>query len=80
LLGKGYPFKTSGVAQDLECRIISVADIFQALSQNRPYRKSMSLNDILADLQQRVSKGELDKEVVEKLRVNAEAYYQLAQG
>jgi hypothetical protein len=40
----------------------------------------MSLNDILADLQQRVSKGELDKEVVEKLRVNAEAYYQLAQG
>ena len=80
LLGKGYPFKTSGIAQDLECRIISVADIFQALSQNRPYRKSMRLDDILAELQQRVSKGELDKEVVEKLRVNAEAYYQLAQG
>ena len=80
LLGKGYPFKNSGIAQDLECRIISVADIFQALSQNRPYRNSMRLEDILADLQERVSKGELDKNVVDKILVNAEAYYQLAQG
>ncbi len=78
LLGKGYPFKTSGQEQDLECRIISVADIFQALCQNRPYRASMPLPDILKDLQHRVEAGELDPQVVGKLTANAPAFYQLA--
>lgn len=80
LLGEGYPFKSSGVSQDLECRIISVADIFQALAQTRPYRKSMSLQDILDDLQHRVSVGELDAAVVNKLAERAEDYYRLACG
>lgn len=80
LRGEGYPFKSSGVSQDIECRIISVADIFQALAQTRPYRESMQLNDILADLQRRVSAGELDAKVVNKLAERADQYYQLACG
>lgn len=80
LRGEGYPFKTSGVSQDLECRIISVADIFQALAQSRPYRKSMDLQYILDDLQHRVSLGELDATVVDKLAEHAADYYHLACG
>lgn len=80
LLGEGYPFKSSGVSQDLECRIISVADIFQALAQTRPYRKSMNLQDILDNLQHRVSLGELDATVVNKLVERAADYYQMACG
>ncbi|QPK64244.1 HD domain-containing protein [Methylomonas sp. LL1] len=80
LRGEGYPFKTSGLSQDLECRIISVADIFQALAQARPYRESMALQDILDDLQHRVSLGELDATVVDKLTQHAELYYRLARG
>lgn len=80
LRGEGYPFKYSGEAQDLECRIISVADIFQALAQTRPYRESMALADILNDLRRRVSVGELDATVVDKLAEQAEAYYRLARG
>lgn len=80
LRGEGYPFKTSGVSQDLECRIISVADIFQALAQSRPYRKSMDLQYILDDLQHRVSLGELDATVVDKLTEHAADYYHLACG
>ncbi len=80
LRGEGYPFKTLGSQQDLECRIISVADIFQALAQNRPYRESMALQDILNDLDRRVANNELDRTVVDKLKSNAEAYYQLAKG
>ncbi len=38
LRGDGYPFKTGRRGLDLECRIIAVADIFQALAQQRPYR------------------------------------------
>jgi len=78
LRGEGYPFKSQGSEQDLECRIISVADIFQALAQNRPYRASMELPDILTDLDHRVANNELDGKVVETLKANAETYYRLA--
>jgi HD-GYP domain-containing protein (c-di-GMP phosphodiesterase class II) len=78
LIGDGYPFKNGNKELDLECRIITVADIFQALAQQRPYRHSMSLEYILNDLQSRVATGHLDSEVVAKLTENAELYYRLA--
>ncbi|MGZ5601561.1 MAG: HD-GYP domain-containing protein [Methylobacter sp.] len=78
LLGDGYPFKTEKKELDLECRIIAVADIFQALAQQRPYRQPMSLDYILNDLQSRVAAGRLDAEVVAKLTDNADLYYRLA--
>ena len=80
LRGEGYPFKFTGIEQDLECRIISVADIFQALAQDRPYRKSMAVTDIIAVLDHRVAAGELDANVVGILKANAEDYYRLAKG
>jgi putative nucleotidyltransferase with HDIG domain len=78
LLGDGYPFKNGNKELDLECRIITVADIFQALAQKRPYRDSMSLEYILNVLQEHVATGRLDSEVVAKLTDNAECYYRLA--
>lgn len=78
LRGSGYPFKSGSQVQDLECRIISVADIFQALAQNRPYRGSMPLEEIIQDLQRRASEGDLDHRVVEKLAARAPFYYELA--
>ncbi|MCQ8104856.1 HD domain-containing protein [Methylomonas sp. SURF-2] len=80
LRGEGYPFKSAGAAQDLECRIISVADIFQALAQTRPYRASMALEAVLDNLRQRVGAGELDESVVGMLTRQGEAYYRLARG
>ncbi|HEY8220050.1 MAG TPA: HD domain-containing phosphohydrolase [Methylobacter sp.] len=78
LLGDGYPFKNGNKELDLECRIIIVADIFQALAQQRPYRPPMSLEYIVNDLQSRVASGHLDAKVVAKLTENAEHYYRLA--
>ena len=78
LLGDGYPFKTKNKELDLECRIIAVADIFQALAQERPYRQTMTLAYILNDLQARVKAGHLDATIVAKLTDNAEHYYRLA--
>ncbi len=78
LSGEGYPFRTIDHDLDLECRIIAVADIFQALAQNRPYRVQMSLEDILENLNQRVEMGSLDRSVVARLTENAESYYELA--
>ena len=80
LRGEGYPFKSSSACQDIESRIICVADIFQALAQSRPYREGMKLADILQDLTQRVENGELDAHVVNTIKANAQSYYQLAGG
>ncbi len=42
--GTGY-YKTSGEAIPVESRILSVADVYDALTSDRPYRKAMSPYD-----------------------------------
>ena len=37
--GCGYPFHLTAEAMPLEAKILRVADIFQAMVQNRPYRR-----------------------------------------
>jgi putative nucleotidyltransferase with HDIG domain len=46
--GKGYPFGLVGEAINLETRIVSVADVFDALTADRPYRKAMPVADAMA--------------------------------
>ena len=62
--GHGYPFHVGGVDLPLEARIINVADIFQALAQERPYRKPMSPDEIIAILEERAAYGRADSAVV----------------
>jgi putative nucleotidyltransferase with HDIG domain len=46
--GKGYPLGLSGDQITTETRIISVADFFDALTADRPYRKAISVEKSLA--------------------------------
>lgn len=46
--GKGYPHGLAGDAVSLEARILTVADVFDALSAERPYRKAMAVAEALA--------------------------------
>ena len=46
--GKGYPRGLRGDEIDYETRIITVADIFDALTADRPYRAAMSVAEALA--------------------------------
>jgi HD-GYP domain-containing protein (c-di-GMP phosphodiesterase class II) len=39
--GEGYPRKTAGPAIDIGARIVSVADAFEAMVSQKPYRNSM---------------------------------------
>jgi putative nucleotidyltransferase with HDIG domain len=78
LIGSGYPFGSSSSELDLECQIIAVADIFQALAQDRPYRTKWTLEMIIENMQKRVASGSLDSEVVTKLTEQSEKYYKLA--
>ncbi len=40
--GKGYPFGLAGEELDTGARLMSIADIFAALTEERPYRKGLS--------------------------------------
>lgn len=42
--GRGYPHGIAGEAIDLDTRIVTVADIFDALTADRPYRKAMPVS------------------------------------
>ena len=48
--GKGYPYGLSGPDICLEARILTVADVFDALSAERPYRAAMLISKALAIL------------------------------
>ncbi len=68
--GSGYPFQIPGGMISTGSRIMAVADIFSALSEDRPYRKSMNkkaVNQILTD---HVNNHNLDSRIVFMLLEN----------
>jgi putative nucleotidyltransferase with HDIG domain len=46
--GRGYPDGIAGEAIPLEARILSVADIYEALTADRPYREAFLLEEAIA--------------------------------
>jgi HD-GYP domain-containing protein (c-di-GMP phosphodiesterase class II) len=46
--GSGYPNRLMAPELSLESRIIAVADVYSALSEDRPYRVSMDLDEIVS--------------------------------
>ena len=48
--GKGYPNGVSGEELLLEARILAIADTFDAMTSDRPYRKALSLDIAVKEL------------------------------
>lgn len=63
--GSGYPYHLSGEDVPLEARILAYADIFQAMAQNRPYRRGLDAPRILQMLKEMVEMGQLDAQIYE---------------
>lgn len=61
--GKGYPYGLSGESIPLGARILSVADSFDAMTSDRPYRKALTIAHAREELQ-RCSGGQYDPRVV----------------
>lgn len=80
LSGNGYPFHLDASELDLGCRIVAVADVFQALVQNRPYRKQLELTEIKAIMDEMVANSKLDASVVSILQAHHQECFELAQG
>lgn len=67
--GGGYPNGLSGDAIPLESRIIAVADIFDALTSERPYKRAWSNDEAFAELD-RISGSKVDAQCVAALKDN----------
>lgn len=59
--GSGYPYKLSGTTIPISARIMAVADIYDALTTDRPYRKGMSEAKALSIMQNDCTAGKLDQ-------------------
>ncbi|WP_378954637.1 HD domain-containing phosphohydrolase [Pelosinus sp. sgz500959] len=62
--GQGYPIGLQGLEIPIEDRILSIVDAYDEMTSDRPYRKAMTQDDALAELQ-RLSSIQFDAELVQ---------------
>ena len=48
--GSGYPMGLSGDAIPIECRILALVDAFDAMTNDRPYRKALSFKEAISEI------------------------------
>ena len=62
--GSGYPFGLEGDDLNLGERIMAVSDVYSALCEHRPYKKSLSMKEALSIVQSMARSGKLCPKVV----------------
>ncbi|RYZ89648.1 MAG: HD domain-containing protein [Proteobacteria bacterium] len=62
--GRGYPLQLAGEEIPIEGRILAVADVFDALTHERPYKKAWPVVEAVAEIQ-RQSGQQFDPKVVD---------------
>lgn len=61
--GTGYPFRLPAESLDIEARILRVADIFQAMVQDRPYREGLSADEVREFMEGLVRQGKIEARI-----------------
>lgn len=62
--GSGYPDGLRGDAIPLPARILQVADIYDALTNDRPYRAALPVQEALMTMYQEADQGGLDMDLI----------------
>ncbi len=80
LNGAGYPFHPNKKDLSIEARVIAVADVFQALVQDRPYREGMRISEVVEILENFTQSGKLDQDIVNIAKKNQQECFNIAKG
>lgn len=80
IAGNGYPFHRHGGEIPLQARIVAVADVFQAMAQDRPYRPTVGPDGVRAMLTRMTAAGHLDSAIVAYVEANFTACWEAATG
>ena len=75
--GSGYPNGLKADRLPIKARILQVADVFIALTEDRPYRKGMSYEKALKIIENMVFYKKLDGDVYETLKTMVKNGYKL---
>jgi len=67
LNGQGYPYGISAEQLSFEERLMTCLDIYQALTEDRPYRLGMTHKDTMEILYEQGSKGYIDSDIVDDI-------------
>ncbi|MBR5508574.1 MAG: HD domain-containing protein, partial [Lachnospiraceae bacterium] len=67
LNGKGYPFGKTADSLDEKARLLACLDIYQALTEDRPYKAGMNHTRAMGILKELVEKGELDGQITKDI-------------
>ena len=70
LNGKGYPYHLKDGEIPFGAQIMAVADVFSAITEDRPYRKGMPEEKVKAILRENAEKGELSPLLTDLLIAN----------
>lgn len=68
LNGSGYPHGTCAPDLAFESQVIAVCDIYQALTEDRPYRSSMPKAEAFGIMDDMVNRGDLNPDLVNKIK------------
>jgi len=66
--GSGYPYHLQGQSLGELCRLMAICDVYQALTEQRPYRKPLLPEEVWGIIDEMVDKQHLDKALVEKVK------------
>ena len=69
LNGKGYPRGLTAEVLSFEERLMACADIYQALTEKRPYKDGMPHEKAIAIMQDMADKGEIDATIVQDMAI-----------
>lgn len=75
--GNGYPFHHSAENLTLGARIMAVADVFGALTEERPYHKAMSRGKVMQILKKLAGSNGLDGDIVKILEKDYDTIYDI---
>jgi HD-GYP domain-containing protein (c-di-GMP phosphodiesterase class II) len=76
--GTGYPFRLRGDQLPLLSKAMCVADVFQALNQDRPYRGALASRDVIRFMREMVRDHALDAGIAELVIDDYDTFHQLA--